>query len=40
MTAHGALRLVPYDTVVLPATLGDYRLEAAGAACALVASVP
>lgn len=40
VTAHGALRLAPYDTVVLPAVQGDYRLDAAGYARAVVASVP
>ena len=40
VTAHGAVRLAPYDTVVLPAVLGAYRLDASGTARAVVASVP
>ena len=40
MTAHGALRLAVNDTVVLPAVHGAYRLDAAGHARAVVASVP
>lgn len=40
VTAGGAARLGPYDTVVLPAALGEYRLEAAGPASLVVATVP
>lgn len=40
VTAHGALRLAANDTVVLPAVHGAYRLDAAGFARAVVASVP
>lgn len=39
-TAAGTLRLSPYDTVVLPAALGEYHLDAAGFARAVVATVP
>lgn len=39
-TAAGAVHLSPYDTVVLPATMGEYRLDAAGYARAVVATVP
>lgn len=40
VTAHGAQRLSAYDTVVVPAAHGAYRLDAAGFARAVVATVP
>jgi len=40
VTSTGTLSLAPHDTVVLPAGLGDYRLEGTNGAHAVVATVP
>jgi mannose-6-phosphate isomerase len=40
VTDHGVERLVPYDTIVLPAVAAAYRLDGSGTARAVVASVP
>jgi mannose-6-phosphate isomerase len=40
VTAAGAQALAQYDTIVVPAALGDYELVAAGPATVVVAGVP
>jgi mannose-6-phosphate isomerase len=40
VAGEAALHLLPHDTVVLPAAMGEYRLVAAGTARAVVATVP
>jgi hypothetical protein len=40
VTAVGVVTLAPYETIVLPAALGEYRLEGSGAARAAIATVP
>ncbi|MCC6832855.1 MAG: class I mannose-6-phosphate isomerase [Thermoleophilia bacterium] len=40
VTDHGATRLARYETVVLPAATGGYRLDGSGPARVVVATVP